>query len=58
MTQEVEGQDKWETIKILRTEKDEIDAFIKKNPRFSNQTDFVRYAIKKELDRQTGGRKN
>ena len=41
---------KWITIKILEELRNEIKPFVD-NGKFSNTSDFVTYAIRKELDR-------
>ena len=55
---QIEKDDKWETIKILKVIKEEIEEYNTKAGRFSNVPDFVTYAVRKELDRQKGGHRN
>ena len=55
---QIEKEDKWETIKILKVIKEEIEDYNEDTGRFSNVPDFVTYSVRKELDRLKGGKKN
>lgn len=47
---------KWSTIKILSSLKSEVNAFCQKQKEFANPSQFIAYAVRRELEeRQTHG---
>lgn len=53
MTKEVEDKQKFITIKILRSQVNEIEKILKtsKGKKYVNQTDFIRQAINEKIEK-------
>lgn len=48
---------KWATVKILKSLKDDIERLCNEQRGFSNTSQFVGFAVRKELDTRLDGKK-